>query len=197
MKLTVLVCALTCLLIVLYAEGGLAAAADWCQVGVGFLAVAVAMHSAVLIRTQVGEMRRTYQAQAFLDMSKQMRHFRPVRRMMHAALNTPGYVVGVDASEQRLREYLGYLNDAAFLSETRHGREIIPRDWILELWASTITKTWPVAWRYIKKWRGTEAMGSRLYHQYEQLARECCASRRHRYTEAEEIWRKYFQRGPQ
>lgn len=186
MRLTVLVCALTCLLIAphAYAEGGLAAAADWCQVVVGLLAalaavvaVRVAQRNVVLLRTQVDEMRKTYQAQAFLDMTQRMRDFRDVRRMLHAVCECPeckfpGCEWERYVEEDRIRDYLAFLNASAFLSDGN--RDALPRKWILGLWAPAIKATWPGAWHYIKKWRKAETKsGKRLFDHFEKLAEEC------------------------
>ena len=205
MRLTVLVCALTCLLIAphAYAEGDSATVTNCIAV----FALAVSLLSVVIAVCQLGAARATYQAQTFLDMTQRMREFRDVRRMLHLVGKSPKRKLRsiewrLTAEEDRIRDYLAFLNASAFLSD-KNGfwkirRNALPRTWIIELWGPGIMATWPGAWHYIDKWRKKEG-GSRsgLFHQYEQLVREYCKSRRHKDPEAEKIWKKHFQRGSQ
>lgn len=205
MRLTVLVCALTCLLIAphAYAEGGSEVHVDW----MAMVALVVSFASAAFAASQVFVARTSYQAQTFLDMTQRMREFREVRRMLYLVGKSPKSKLRsiewrLTAEEDRIRDYLAFLNASAFLSDNKGfcmiRRNALPRTWIIELWGPGITATWPGAWHYIDKWRKMEGRSrSGLYHQYEQLARECCARRRHKDPKAETIWREYFQRGPE
>lgn len=197
MRLTVLVCALTCLLIAphAYAEGDSGAVADW----LGTVALAVSLLSVVIAVCQLGAARATYQAQTFLDMTQRMREFRDVRRMLHLVGSIPDCEWERYVEEDRIRDYLAFLNASAFLSDTRgvhercHSpedhrrrslyewwcdtffhRNALPREWILELWAPTIKATLPGAECCIRKWKKEEReSGKRLFDHFEKLADEC------------------------